>query len=141
VFGAMPNTSFSQNVGLIAITGVMSRHVVTIGAVFLIVCGLIPKIGALVTTIPIEVLGGGVIVMFGMVASAAVSILSGVAWTQRNMLIFGVALSISVGLELEPASVAHLPETLRILATSGVLPAAVVAVLLNLVVPGRTTAQ
>jgi xanthine permease len=135
VFGAMPNTSFSQNVGLIAITGVMSRQVVTIGALFLIVCGLAPKIGALIITIPIEVLGGGVIVMFGMVASAALSILSGVAWTQRNMMIFGVALSLSVGLQLEPATIGHLPETLRVLLTSGVLPAAVIAVVLNLIVP------
>jgi NCS2 family nucleobase:cation symporter-2 len=138
VFGAMPNTSFSQNVGLIAITGIMSRHIVTIGAVFLIICGLLPKIGALITTIPIEVLGGGVIVMFGMVASAAVSILSGVEWSQRNMLIFGVALSVSVGLQLEPAAVGHLPETARIVLTSGVLPAALIAVILNLLVPGRS---
>jgi NCS2 family nucleobase:cation symporter-2 len=140
VFGAMPNTSFSQNVGLIAITGIMSRHIVTIGAVFLILCGLAPKIGALITTIPIEVLGGGVIVMFGMVASAAVSILSGVDWTQRNMLIFGAALSVSVGLELEPAAVSHLPETLRVMLTSGVLPAAIIAVVLNLMVPLRHAA-
>lgn len=135
IFGALPNTSFSQNVGLIAITGIMSRHIVTIGAVFLIVCGLIPKIGAIITTIPIEVLGGGVIVMFGMVASSAVSILSGVVWTQRNMLIFGVALSFGIGLELEPAAASHLPETLRIMLTSGVLPAALIAVILNLIVP------
>jgi NCS2 family nucleobase:cation symporter-2 len=119
----------------------MSRHVVTIGALFLVACGLIPKIGALVTTIPIEVLGGGVIVMFGMVASASVSILAGVSWTQRNMLIFGVALSVSVGLELEPAAVGHLPETLRIMLTSGVLPAAVIAVVLNLAIPGRTPTE
>ncbi|MFY9350257.1 MAG: nucleobase:cation symporter-2 family protein [Sphingobium sp.] len=137
MFGAMPNTSFSQNVGLIAITGIMSRHIVTIGALFLIACGLAPKVGALVTTIPIEVLGGGVIVMFGMVASAALSILSGVAWTQRNMLIFGVALSVGIGLELEPDAVSHLPDTLRIVLTSGVLPAALIAVLLNLLVPDR----
>jgi xanthine permease len=135
IFGALPNTSFSQNVGLIAITGIMSRHVVTIGAVFLILCGLLPKVGGLITTIPIEVLGGGVIVMFGMVASAALSILSGVVWTQRNMLIFGVALSVGIGLELEPDAVRYLPETLRIILTSGVLPAALIAVLLNLTVP------
>jgi len=104
---------------------------------FLVLCGLAPKIGAIITTIPIEVLGGGVIVMFGMVASAAVSILSGVVWTQRNMLIFGVALSLGLGLELEPQAVSHLPETLRIMLTSGVLPAALIAVLLNLVVPMR----
>lgn len=140
VFGAMPNTSFSQNIGLIAITGVMSRHVVTTGAIFLILCGLAPKVGALITTIPIEVLGGGVIVMFGMVASAAVSILSGVDWTHRNLLIFGVALSLGVGLQLEPDAVGHLPEALRIMLTSGVLPAALIAVTLNLAVPGRTVA-
>jgi NCS2 family nucleobase:cation symporter-2 len=140
IFGAMPNTSFSQNVGLIAITGVMSRHIVTIGALFLVLCGLAPKIGAMITTIPIEVLGGGVIVMFGMVASAAVSILAGVVWTQRNMVIFGVALSLGLGLELEPAAVSHLPETLRIMLTSGVLPAALIAVVLNLVVPKRLEA-
>ena len=67
VFGALPNTSFSQNVGLIAMTGVMSRHVVTFGALFLIFCGLVPKVGAFISTVPIQVLGGGVIVMFGMV--------------------------------------------------------------------------
>ena len=135
IFGAMPNTTFSQNVGLIAITGVMSRHVVTIGAIFLIVCGLLPKIGALITTIPIEVLGGGVIVMFGMVASSALAMLSEVQWNQRNMLIFGVALSLSMGLQLEPSALAHLPESLRILLSSGVLPAALIAVTLNLVLP------
>lgn len=135
VFGAMPNTSFSQNIGLIAITGVMSRHIVTIGALLLVLCGFAPKVGAAITTIPIEVLGGGVIVMFGMVASAALSILSGVAWTQRNMLIFGISLSLGIGLQLEPEAVRYLPETLRIVLTSGVLPAAFLAVVLNLTVP------
>ncbi|GGD70725.1 uracil-xanthine permease family protein [Croceicoccus mobilis] len=137
IFGALPNTSFSQNVGLIAITGVMSRHVVTVGAVFLIIAGFVPKIGALVTTIPIEVLGGGVIVMFGMVASAALSILQSVTWSQRNMLIFGIALSVSLGLQLEPAALSHAGETWGVLLGSGVLPAAVIAVVLNLIVPGR----
>ena len=56
-------------------TGVMSRHVVTIGAIFLIVCGLIPKVGAVIRTVPIEVLGGGVIVMFGMVVAAGIAML------------------------------------------------------------------
>ncbi len=62
IFGALPNTSFSQNVGLIAMTGVMSRTVVIIGATLLIAAGLIPKVGAVISTIPIEVLGGGVII-------------------------------------------------------------------------------
>jgi NCS2 family nucleobase:cation symporter-2 len=135
VFGGFPNTSFSQNVGLIAMTGVMSRHVVTCGAIFLIVCGLIPKVGSIIRTIPIEVLGGGVIVMFGMVVAAGISMLSDVDWNRRNMVIFAIALSVGLGLQLEPGAVQHLPDTLRILMTSGLLPAAFIAIVLNLVLP------
>ncbi len=134
-FGALPNTSFSQNVGLIAMTGVMSRHVVTIGALFLIACGLLPKVGAVITTVPIEVLGGGVIVMFGMVVAAGISMLADVHWNRRNMVIFAVAISIGLGLQLEPGALQHLPDTLRILLTSGLLPAAFIAIVLNLLLP------
>jgi len=135
VFGGLPNTSFSQNVGLISITGVMSRHVVTYGAIFLIICGLIPKFGAAVSTVPINVLGGGVIVMFGMVAAAGVNMLSDVKWSRRNMVIFAVSLSVGLGLQLEPAALQHLPKTAQILLTSGLLPAAVLAIVLNLALP------
>ncbi|MGR3617818.1 MAG: nucleobase:cation symporter-2 family protein [Paracoccaceae bacterium] len=135
IFGGPPNTSFSQNVGLIAMTGVMSRHVVTCGAIFLIICGLIPKVGAIIRTVPIEVLGGGVIVMFGMVVAAGISMLSDVAWNRRNMVIFAIALSIGLGLQLEPGAVQYLPDTLRILMTSGLLPAALIAIILNLILP------
>ena len=139
VFGGFPNTSFSQNVGLIAMTGVMSRHVVTIGAIFLIICGLIPKVGAVIRTIPIEVLGGGVIVMFGMVVAAGISMLSDVNWNRRNMVIFAIALSVGLGLQLDPKAVQYLPDTLRILMTSGLLPAAVIAIVLNLILPEELT--
>ena len=135
VFGGFPNTSFSQNVGLIAMTGVMSRHVVTIGALFLILCGLVPKVGAVIRTIPIEVLGGGVIVMFGMVVAAGISMLSDVNWNRRNMVIFAISLSIGLGLQLDPKAVQYLPDTLRVLMTSGLLPAALIAILLNLLLP------
>jgi len=135
LFGALPNTSFSQNVGLVAMTGVMSRHVVTIGAIFLVLAGLIPKVGALVTTIPIEVLGGGVIVMFGMVASAGLSMLAEVTWNRRNMVIFAVSMAFGLGLYLEPGALQHVPDTLRVLLASGLLPAAFIAIILNLVLP------
>ncbi|TVS02760.1 MAG: purine permease [Rhodobacteraceae bacterium] len=135
LFGALPNTSFSQNVGLIAMTGVMSRHVVTIGAVFLIFAGLFPKVGAVISTVPIEVLGGGVIVMFGMVVAAGISMLSDVHWNRRNMVIFAIALSLGLGLQLEPSALQHLPDTPRVLLTSGILPAAAIAIVLNLILP------
>lgn len=141
VFGGMPNTSFSQNVGLIAMTGVMSRHVVTIGALFLIVAGLVPKVGAMINTIPIEVLGGGVIVMFGMVVAAGISMLSDVNWNRRNMVIFAIALSVGFGLQLDPKAVQYLPEAVRILATSGLLPAALIAIILNLILPEELAAE
>ena len=149
IFGALPNTSFSQNVGLIAMTGVMSRHVVTIGALFLILCGLVPKVGALIRTVPIEVLGGGVIVMFGMVVAAGVSMLSDVVWNRRNMVVFAVALSVGLGLQLEvmnlapgaPNALQHLPDSLRILGASGILPAALIAIVLNLVLPEQLSGE
>ncbi|MDG1129405.1 MAG: nucleobase:cation symporter-2 family protein [Paracoccaceae bacterium] len=135
IFGGLPNTSFSQNVGLISMTGVMSRHVVTIGAIFLILCGLVPKFGAIIATVPINVLGGGVIVMFGMVCAAGVNMLSDVTWNRRNMVIFAVSLSVGLGLQLEPTALQHLPKTLQILLTSGLLPAAGLSIILNLVLP------
>lgn len=149
IFGGLPNTSFSQNVGLIAMTGVMSRHVVTIGAIFLIFCGLVPKVGGLIRTIPIEVLGGGVIVMFGMVVAAGISMLSDVNWNRRNMVIFAIAMSVGLGLQLEVMNVApgsanalqHLPDSLRILGASGILPAALIAIVLNLILPEELAAE
>jgi len=141
VFGALPNTSFSQNVGLIAMTGVMSRHVVTIGAVFLIVAGLFPKVGAVISTVPIEVLGGGVIVMFGMVVAAGISMLSDVQWNRRNMVIFAISLSLGLGLQLEPSALQHLSDTPRVLLTSGILPAAAIAIILNLILPQELSAE
>jgi NCS2 family nucleobase:cation symporter-2 len=135
IFGGLPNTSFSQNVGLISMTGVMSRHVVTIGAIFLIICGLVPKFGAIIATVPINVLGGGVIVMFGMVCAAGMNMLSDVTWNRRNMVIFAVSLSVGLGLQLEPTALQHLPKTLQILLTSGLLPAAGLSIILNLLLP------
>ena len=135
LFGGLPNTSFSQNVGLIAMTGVMSRHVVTIGAIFLIAAGLIPKVGAIISSVPIEVLGGGVIVMFGMVAAAGINMLSQVNWNRRNMMIFAISISVGLGLQLVPGALQHLDGTAKVLLSSGLLPAAFLAIILNLVLP------
>ena len=135
VFGGLPNTSFSQNVGLVSMTGVMSRFVVTIGALFLVLCGLIPKIGAVVASMPMSVLGGGVILMFGMVASAGINMLASVNWSRRNMLILALSLSIGLGLQAVPNAMQHAPATLKLLLTSGLLPAAFLAVILNLLLP------
>jgi len=135
VFGGLPNTSFSQNVGIVGMTGIMSRHVVTIGALVLIVCGLVPKIGAVIASMPLPVLGGGVIVMFGMVAAAGLNVLSEVTMNRRNMVIIAVSLAAGLGLNLVPTAVQYLPGVVKTLATSAVAPTALVAIVLNLVLP------
>ena len=135
VFGGLPNTSFSQNVGIVGMTGVMSRHVVTIAGVILVVCGLLPKIGALIASMPLPVLGGGVIVMFGMVAAAGMNVLSEVKMTRRNMVIIAISLTAGLGLNLVPTAVQYLPGIWKTLATSAVAPTAFLAIVLNQILP------
>ncbi|MFL4469116.1 uracil-xanthine permease family protein [Tateyamaria armeniaca] len=135
VFGGLPNTSFSQNVGIVGMTGIMSRHVVTIGALFLILCGLLPKVGAVIASMPLPVLGGGVIVMFGMVAAAGLNVLSEVNMNRRNMVIIAVSLAAGLGLNLVPTAVQYLPGVVKTLMTSAVAPTAAVAIALNLLLP------
>jgi NCS2 family nucleobase:cation symporter-2 len=135
IFGGLPNTSFSQNVGIVGMTGIMSRHVVTIAGLVLIVCGLVPKVGALIASMPLPVLGGGVIVMFGMVVAAGLNVLAEETMNRRTMIIIAVSLTFGLGLNLVPTAVQYLPDTLRVLATSAVAPVALLSILLNLVLP------
>ena len=135
VFGGLPNTSFSQNVGIVGMTGVMSRHVVTIAGAILVICGLLPKIGALIASMPLPVLGGGVIVMFGMVAAAGMNVLSEVKMTRRNMVIIAISLTVGLGLNLVPTAVQYLPGIWKTLATSAVAPTAFLAIVLNQILP------
>ena len=135
VFGGLPNTSFSQNVGIVGMTGVMSRHVVTIAGVIMVICGLLPKIGALIASMPLPVLGGGVIVMFGMVAAAGMNVLSEVNMTRRNMVIIAMSLTAGLGLNLVPTAVQYLPGIWKTLATSAVAPTAFLAIVLNQILP------
>jgi len=140
VFGGLPNTSFSQNVGIVGMTGIMSRHVVTIAGIIMIVCGLIPKVGAVIASMPLPVLGGGVIVMFGMVAAAGMNMLVDVPMTRRNMVIVAVSLAFGLGLNLVPTAVQYLPGVIKVLATSAVAPTALMAIILNLILPEEETA-
>ena len=135
VFGGLPNTSFSQNVGIVGMTGIMSRHVVTIAGAIMVVCGLIPKIGAIIASMPLPVLGGGVIVMFGMVAAAGLNVLSEIKMSRRNMIIIALSLSIGLGFNLVPSAVQYLPGIWKTLATSAVAPTAFLAIVLNQIIP------
>ncbi|BCH33095.1 permease [Mesorhizobium sp. L-8-10] len=133
IFNTFPYTSFSQNVGLVGVTGVRSRFVCVAGGVILIILGLVPKMGALVEALPTVVLGGAGLVMFGMVAATGIRILSNVDFkTNRNNL-FIVAVSVGFGMIplVAPDFKMWLPHGIHPLIESGILLASVSAVLLN----------
>ncbi|GAA0577277.1 uracil-xanthine permease family protein [Halomonas salifodinae] len=134
-FNAFPQISFSQNVGMVALTGVVSRFVVAIGGGFLLVAGLLPKLGALVSSIPNAVLGGAVLIMFGMITSAGIKMLSHVAFDKRNMVIIGVSLSVAIGLPAHEDLLAGASAEVRAMLDSGLIPGALCAMLLNLLLP------
>jgi NCS2 family nucleobase:cation symporter-2 len=132
VFNTFPYTSFSQNVGLVGITGVKSRFVVAVAGGILVALGLLPKLGTLVASIPQPVLGGAGLVMFGMVAATGIKILARVDYAQRHNLLI-IAISIAVGMIplVAPTFFAQVPKGLGPLVNSGITLAAISAVLLN----------
>jgi uric acid transporter len=134
IFNTFPYTSFSQNVGLVGVTGVKSRIVCVAGGIILIVLGLIPKMAALVEALPTAVLGGAGLVMFGMVAATGIRILSNVDFKSNRNNLFIVATSLGLGMIplIAPNFKQWLPHGIHPLIESGILLAALAAVLLNL---------
>jgi NCS2 family nucleobase:cation symporter-2 len=134
VFNTFPYTSFSQNVGLVGVTGVKSRWVCVAGGVIMIVLGTLPKMAALVESIPTFVLGGAGLVMFGMVAATGIRILSTVDFKGNRHNLYIVALSIGFGLIplVAPRWTQHMAHGLHPLLESGILLTAISAVVLNL---------
>ena len=133
VFNTFAYTSFSQNVGLVGVTGVRSRYVAVAGGIILIMLGFIPKLAALVGAVPVEVLGGAGIVMFGMVSATGIRILGGVDFKKNRHNLFVVAISIGFGLipMIAPNFFKNFPLEMKPLLESGIILASVVAVALN----------
>src|SRR5580704_6184526 len=132
-FNTFPYTSFSQNVGLVGVTGVRSRWVTAAGGVILLALGLLPKTAALVEAVPLPVLGGAGLVMFGMVAATGARILTNVDFRANRFNLYVVAISIGFGMIplVAPNFFIRLPHELRPLLESGILLSAIVAVILN----------
>ncbi|MDD2869276.1 nucleobase:cation symporter-2 family protein [Neomegalonema sp.] len=143
IFNTFPYTSFSQNVGLVGVTGVRSRWVTVAGGVILLALGLLPKMAALAESVPQVVLGGAGIVMFGMVAATGIRILSGVDFRTNANNLFIVAIAVGFGMIplVAPSLFRNLPHDLHPLLESGILLAAIVAVLLNVFFNGVRSAE
>ena len=140
IFNAMPNTSYSQNAGLVAFTGVISRHVGTVAGVILILLGLFPKLGGIIAAMPDSVIGGAAIIMVGLIVGAGIKLISKSDMSQRNILILALSLSFGIGLNAFPEFVAHIPDfgiKLRLLLTTGLIPAGLLAFILNATLPKK----
>src|SRR5271154_5680398 len=133
IFNTFPYTSFSQNVGLVGVTGIKSRWVTATGGVIMVALGLLPKMSALVEAVPVVVLGGAGVVMFGMVAATGARILTGVDFKTNRFNLFVVAIAVGFGMIplVAPNFFKYLPDELHPLLESGILLAAISSVLLN----------
>ncbi|MCI4248151.1 xanthine permease [Bacillus sp. CCB-MMP212] len=134
IFNAFPYTTYSQNVGLVQLTGVRNRVIIYTCGGMLIVLGFIPKIAAITTVIPKSVLGGAMLAMFGMVMAYGIKMLSSVDFgKQENLLIVACSVGIGLGVTVVPTLFSQLPENIRILTDNGIVLGSASAVLLNIV--------
>ena len=131
VLGTFPNTTFSQNVGLIPLTRNASRSVAIMAGILLVGLGFFPKFAALINIMPQPVLGGVGIVMFGTIAAAGIRTLSTVEINNRNLLIIATSIGIGLGVTFRPDFIANLPEGLRMIFASGISTGTIVALVLN----------
>ena len=136
LFGGMALTSYSQNIGVISLTGVGSRFVVAFGGAFLILMALVPKVGAIIALMPNAVLGGVLLFMFGMVASVGVDIIGRNMTSRRDAVILAAALGVGLGIQAAPPGAFDIiPQALRILVTDGIVMGILLAMFLNLIWP------
>lgn len=136
LFGVAPNTSFSQNVGLVAVTKVVNKFVIMTGAVFLILAGFFPKLSALLSVMPQSVLGGAAVIMFAMIFVSGLKSLLNEGLEGRNGLIVALAIGIGVGIGNVPEALDQLPKFIgEIFAQNGIIMTFVIASVLNLVLP------
>ncbi|ATO44598.1 nucleobase:cation symporter-2 family protein [Loigolactobacillus coryniformis] len=138
IFNTFPYTTFSQNVGLVQLSGIKTRKPIFYSAGFLILLGLLPKVGAMATIIPTPVLGGAMLVMFGMVAIQGIRMLRHVDFhNDKNVLIAALSIGLGLGVSVEPTIFQSLPTTLQLLLGNGIVMASLSAVLLNLILRPR----
>lgn len=134
VFNAFPYTSFSQNVGLVALTKVKTRNVIIAAGIILITLGLLPKVAAVTATIPNAVLGGAMIAMFGMVIASGIKMLSKVDFNrQENSLIVAISVGIGLGAAVVPAFFQELTDSIRLLVQNGIVVGSIAAIFLNII--------
>ncbi|MCQ6264119.1 purine permease [Fictibacillus sp. WQ 8-8] len=134
VFNAFPYTTYSQNVGLVQLSGIRTKNVIYTAGGMLMVLGLVPKVATVTTLIPTPVMGGAMVAMFGMVVASGIKMLSDVDFNkQENLLIIACSVGLGLGVTVEPDLFAKLPQAVRILTDNGIVAGSLTAIVLNLV--------
>ena len=142
LFNTFPYTTFSQNVGLLQLSGIKTKRPIYWAAGLLMAMGLLPKIGALVTIIPDSVLGGAMLVMFTMIAVQGIRMLTKVDFeNNRNILVVAISIGLGLGVTVYPQIFQALPQTIQLFLGNGIVVASVCATLLNLIFNGRSGAK
>ena len=132
IFNAFPYTAYSQNVGLVSLSGAKKNNVIYGMVILLLICGCIPKLGALANIIPLPVLGGAMIAMFGMVMAYGVSILGNINFqNQNNLLIIAISVGLGAGISAVPQAFKGLGEQFAWLTQNGIVLGAISAIILN----------
>ena len=137
IFNTFPYTAFAQNVGLVSLTRVKSRYVVTVAGGILVLLGLIPKVGAIVEGVPTAVLGGAGIALFGMVAASGVRSLSKVHFNNSNVLVVAISVGVALLPTVAPGIYEEFPDWFQLIFDSGISAGAICAILLNLLLNGE----
>ena len=136
LFGVLPNTSFSQNVGLVSMTKVVNRFAISMGAIFLILCGFCPKIGAIMSVMPQSVLGGAAVMMFASILISGIQLITKEPIGSREITIISVAIGLGYGLGATNGATSQLPYYIQLVfGGSGIVPCSLAAILLNIVLP------
>lgn len=136
VFNSFPTATYSQNSGIVALTKVCSRHVIGVGCVILFIAGLCPKVGAVLSTIPNCVIGGGTVVVFAMIATSGMKLLAKAGFSNRNCLVIGVSLAFGLGTQFCKGASAQFPAGVaEMLEENSVILTSILAIILNLVFP------
>lgn len=135
-FGVLPNTSFSQNVGLITMTKIVNLFAISTGAIFLVLCGLFPKLAAIIQMMPQSVLGGAAVMMFASIVVSGIQLVTKDGVSNRTVTIVSVALGLGYGLGANTEVLSNLPQFVELIfGGSGIVPAAIIAMILNIAIP------
>lgn len=135
IFGSMPQTAFGQNVGIVSMTKVINKWCISMGAAVLVICGFLPKLGAVFASIPSAVLGGALISVFAMILINGVKMLAQAGFSERNVLVIGITIALGIGLGGNAEAISGLPTWLKFVFEDSIAATTFIGILANLLFP------